>query len=321
MMDAAVSRRAQELAGRGVAFVTATVVRAQRPTSAYAGNVALVLGDGTIEGFVGGACAEHSVRAYSLQTIETGEAVLLRILPFEGEGPGDSAGTGREVAKEEGAVTVQNPCLSGGSIEVFLEPVLPAPRVLVVGDTPIATAVRELGAQLGLDIVAVADGVPEPAAGDLALVVASHGRDELHVLRRGLETGIPYVGLVASPARGDGVIGELRGDGVSDRLLGLIDVPAGIDIGARTPAEIALSILAKVVVARRRERTGGPADASPPVGASAAPALAVDPVCGMTVAAVPGTPSLEYDGETVYFCCEGCKAKFEAQHTHARSTS
>ena len=323
MIDAAVSRRAQELAGRGVAFVTATVVRAQRPTSAHAGNVALVLGDGTIEGFVGGACAEHSVRAYSLQAIETGEAMLLRILPFEGEGPGDAAGNGHEVAKQEGAVTVQNPCLSGGSIEVFLEPVLPAPRVLVVGDTPIAAAVRQLGAQLGLDIVEVADGVPEPAAGDLALVVASHGRDELHTLRRGLEVGVPYVGLVASRARGDGVIGELRGDGVSDRLLALIDVPAGIDIGARTPAEVAVSILAKVVATRRQERAGGPEDAAAPVAASTstAPAIAIDPICGMTVAAVPGTASLEHGGETVYFCCEGCKAKFEAQHTHARSTS
>jgi xanthine dehydrogenase accessory factor len=321
MMDAAVSRRAQELAGRGVAFVTATVVRAQRPTSAHAGNVALVLGDGTIEGFVGGACAEHSVRAYSLQTIATGEAMLLRILPFEGAAFADAAGPAHEVAKEEGAVTVQNPCLSGGSIEVFLEPVLPAPRVLVVGDTPIAGAVRELGAQLGLDIVEVADGVPEPAAGDLALVVASHGRDELHTLRRGLEAGVPYVGLVASRARGDGVIGELRGDGVSDQLLGLIEVPAGIDIGARTPAEVAVSILARVVATRRRERSGGPGDADAPVAASTAPVIAIDPICGMTVAAVPGTPSLEHDGETVYFCCEGCKAKFEAQHTHARSTS
>ena len=321
MMDAAVSRRAQELAGRGVVFVTATVVRAQRPTSAHAGNVALVLADGTIEGFVGGACAEHSVRAYSLRTIETGEAVLLRILPFEGDGYGDAAGTGREVAKEEGAVTVQNPCLSGGSIEVFLEPVLPAPRVLVVGDTPIAGAVRQLGAQLGLDVVAVADGVPEPGVGDLALVVASHGRDELHTLRRGLEAGVLYVGLVASRARGDGVIGELRGDGVPDRLLGLIDVPAGIDIGARTPAEVAVSILAKVIAARRRERAGGLEQADAPAGASTAPATAVDPICGMTVAAVPGTPSLEHDGETIYFCCEGCKAKFEAQHTHARSPS
>ena len=97
-------------------------------TSVVAGDVALVLADGTIEGFVGGACAEHSVRAYSLTAIESGEAVLLRILPFADPEavPGD--------AIEDGAVTVENPCLSGGAIEVFLEPVLSSPRVLVVGD-------------------------------------------------------------------------------------------------------------------------------------------------------------------------------------------
>jgi xanthine dehydrogenase accessory factor len=325
MMPAAVSRRAQELAAQGVAFVTATVVRAQRPTSTKPGNVALVHGDGTIEGFVGGACAEHSVRVYSLQAIETGEAVLLRILPFEGDGAGDPPSSGQEVAKEQGAVTVQNPCLSGGAIEVFLEPALPAPRVLVVGETPIADAVRQLGAELGLDLVAVVDGVPAPTAGDLGLVVATHGRDELDTLRRALEAGVAYVGLVASRTRGGGVIAELRGDGVPDQLLGAIDVPAGIDIGARTPAEIAVSILAKIVAVRRRERAAAPeyAYASAPAGSasSAAPTIAIDPICGMTVAAVPGTPSVEHDGKTVFFCCEGCKAKFEAQHSHASTAS
>ena len=188
----AVSPRAQELAAQGTAFVVATVVRAQRPTSVKAGNVALVLGDGTIEGFVGGVCAQHSVRAYSLKAIETGEAVLLRILP-DGSVDGDD-GAGREVSSEEGAVTIQNTCLSGGAIEVFLEPVLPAPRVLVVGDTPIAAAVRSLGPELGLDLVVVEEGAPDPSPGDLALVIAAHGRDELHMLRRGLESGVPYVG-------------------------------------------------------------------------------------------------------------------------------
>lgn len=301
MMPAAMSRRARQLADQGESFVTATVVRAQRPTSVEAGNIALVLGDGTIEGFVGGACAEHSVRAYALQTIQSGEALLLRILPFGDEA--DAGPEGREVANEDGAVTVENPCLSGGAIEVFLEPVVPAPRVLVVGDTPIAGAVLRLGAELGLDAVAVDGDALEPRPGDLALVVAAHGRDELHALRRGLEAGLPYVGLVASSKRGDGVIGELRGDGVSPELLGRIDVPAGLDIGARTPAEIALSILAKVVVVRR----GQPATAT----------TAVDPICGMTVAAVAGTPSVRHDGETVYFCCEGCRAKFELAHQHA----
>jgi xanthine dehydrogenase accessory factor len=321
MMSAGVSRRAQELAAQGVAFVTATVVRTQRPTSAQAGNVALVRGDGTIEGFVGGACAEHSVRVYSLAAIETGEAVLLRIVPFAGESPTRNVveTAGEEVSKEEGAVTVQNPCLSGGAIEVFIEPVLPAPRVLVVGDTPIAGAVRRLGAELGLDIVDVQDGLPEPAAGDLGLVVATHGRDELHTLRRGLESGVAYVGLVASRTRGAGVIAELRGDGVSDQLLGLIDVPAGIDIGARTPGEIAVSILAKIVAVRRQGggAAGGHASDTAGPAAAMAPTVAVDPICGMTIAVVAGTPSVEHDGETVFFCCEGCKAKFEAQHTHA----
>ena len=316
MMTGALSRRAQELAAQGTAFVTATVVRAQRPTSVKAGDVALVLGDGTIEGFVGGVCAQQSVRVYALKAIETEEALLLRIVP---DGPvGEDPGTGREVPIEEGAVTAQNPCLSGGAIEIFLEPVLPTPRVLVVGDTPIAVAVLSLGAELGLDLVPVDGGAPDPSPGDLALVVAAHGRDELHTLRRGLEAGVPYIGLVASGKRGAGVLEQLRADGVPDEHLELIDVPAGIDIGSRTPAEVALSILAEVVAVRRGKRAAAPERSRLPAAASsAAPPIAIDPICGMTVAAVAGTPSVQFEGETVYFCCEGCAARFQAQHEHA----
>ena len=315
MITAAITRRATALRARGEPFVTATVVRAQRPTSVRAGSVAIVLGDGTIEGFIGGVCAEQSVRVYSLKALASGEPVLLRILPALDETA--AAVDGHEVPSEEGSVTVKNPCLSGGAIEVFIEPVLPAPRVLVVGETPIAGAVMQLGSELGLDVVAVEGEVPEPAAGDLALVVAAHGRDELHTLRRALEAGVRYVGLVASRKRGEGVLAELRGDGVPDELLALIDVPAGIPIGAHDPGEIALSILARIVAVRRGEPTPAPAAPRPSGVRAGAPALAVDPICGMTVAAVPATPSLQYNGETVYFCCVGCKSKFEAQHEHA----
>jgi len=304
MMPEAMSRRARELAAAGAAFVTATVVRAQAPTSVEAGDAALVLDDGTIEGFVGGSCAEHSVRAYALKAIQSGEAVLLRILPFGDEADAVGGDELREVASEDGAVTVQNPCLSGGAIEVFLEPVLPAPRVFVEGDTPIVHALARIGSELGLDVAGVSAGDFEPRAGDLALVVAGHGRDELPALRRGLEADLPYVGLVASRRRGAGVLGELRGDGVPDELLERIDTPAGLDIGARTPEEIALSILARIVSVRRDQRP-------------TATITAVDPICGMTVAAVASTPSVEHDGETVYFCCDNCKATFEAQHEHA----
>jgi len=131
------------------------------------------------------------------------------------------------------------------------------------------------------------------------VVVAGHGRDELPVLKAALDAGVPCVGLVASRRRGQGVLGELRSDGVPQDRLDRIDTPAGLDIGARTPEEIALSILARIVEVRRR-----------PVETI----TAIDPVCGMTVTVVPGTPSLEHDGETVYFCREGCKDAFAHAH-------
>jgi xanthine dehydrogenase accessory factor len=306
----ALARRAEELAAQGAAFVTATVVRAQRPTSARAGNVALVLSDGTIDGFVGGACAEHSVRQYSVKAMKSGEPLLLRILPTAGD---DFEGEQQEI-KEDGAVTVQNTCLSGGAIEVFLEPVLPAPRVHIVGSTPIAAALERAGPELGLDVVAAYHAPPDLHEGDLGIVVAAHGKGELDALRLGLEAELPYVGLVASPRRGAGLVEELRADGVTDEQLERLEYPAGLAIDARTPAEIAVSILARIIQTRR----GGGYE--PPLKApttESPPQFAVDPICGMTVMAEPSTPHVEHDGETVYFCCEGCKTKFQQEHMDA----
>ena len=302
MIGGALARRAQELAEADAPFVVATVVRVQRPASVDPGNVGLVHADGTIEGFIGGVCAQHSVRLHALEAIESGMPLLLRIVP---DGP-------EEIIREEGSVTVANPCLSGGAIEVFLDPVLPAPRVLVAGDSPIVAALRRLGPEVGLKMVAaqdITDGVLAPTEGDLALVVAAHGNDEVATLRAGLEAGVPYVGLVASRKRGATVIEELREDGIAEELIDALETPAGFDIGARTPAEVALSILARIIAVRRSER--GPAPA--------AALTAVDPVCGMTVVVGADTPSLEHDGESVYFCRAGCRRKFEEERGLARS--
>jgi xanthine dehydrogenase accessory factor len=299
MIAARLSRRADELRTGRTPFVVATVVRAQRPTSVRSGDAALVLGDGTIEGFVGGVCAEQSVRLHALRALETGEGLLLRILPGDDEGPA-----------AEGAVTVSNPCLSGGSLEIFLEPVIPAPRVLVVGDTPIAHAVARVGAELDLDMVAVAGADVEPAGDDLALVVAAHGRDELLALHRGLEAGLPYVGLVASRVRGSAVVAELHDGGVAEERLAKLETPAGLDIGARTPEEIALSILARIVAVRRGAQTLSVRMVAPVVEV----ATAIDPVCGMAVAATEQTPHVEHEGRRVYFCCEGCRDTWTASH-------
>jgi xanthine dehydrogenase accessory factor len=298
------TRRAAALKAEGEQFVVATVVRAQRPTSVRAGDAALVLGDGTIEGFVGGTCAEQSVRLHALRALETGEGLLLRILPGDGEAPAD-----------EGAVTVTNPCLSGGALEVFLDPVPASPRVLVVGETPIARALARLGGELDLDVV---DGACEPREGDLALVVAAHGRAELGALRGALEAGLPYVGLVASRRRGAAVADELRAAGVAEERVAALDTPAGLDLGARTPGEIALSILARIVAVRRAGadhgiecRVVGHMDQQVDTRrAEGAVATAVDPVCGMTVAVTDDTPRVEHGGRLVHFCCEGCAATF-----------
>jgi xanthine dehydrogenase accessory factor len=309
VISGALRERAQDLAARRSPFVIATVVRVQRPASVAPASVGLVQADGTIEGFIGGVCAQHSVRLYSLTAIESGEPLLLRILPGDGDAARDDPDATEELSREDGAVTVRNPCLSGGAIEIFLEPVLPVPRVLVAGDSPIVAALRTLGPELGFEIVAardIADGVLTPAPDDLALVVAAHGQDEIAVLRAGLETGLPYVGLVASPTRGEAVTGELRADGIAEERLAALETPAGIDIGARTPAEIALSILARIIEVRRGESVRTPASA-------------VDPVCGMTVVLAGDTLSLEHRGETVYFCSAGCRRKFEERRELARS--
>lgn len=301
MIGEALTRRTQELRAQRSPFVVATVVRARRPASVEPGTAGIVLEDGTIEGFIGGVCAQHSVRLYALTAIESGAPLLLRIDP---DGP-------EEAVPEEGAVTVRNTCLSGGAIEVFLEPVLPAPRVLVAGSSPIAAALGTIGVEVGLDVVAahdVKDAVLTPAAGDLALVVAAHGQDELPILRAGLEAGVRYVGLVASPKRGAAVIEELRAEGVPEEALGRLETPAGIDIGARTPPEVALTILARIVAVRRSE------DAP-----RKAPATAVDPICGMTVTVAAGTLSLDHDGGTAYFCSAGCRRQFEERREPARS--
>ncbi len=277
------TRSAEQLDAAGIAFVQATVVRCVAPTSARPGDRALVLGDGTIDGFVGGSCADATVRLQALRALETGEPVLLRIVPGEEDGPGE----------EPGAVVVRNPCLSGGALELFLEPHLPAPRVAVAGESPVARELVDLAARLGFRPRLAATAEP----GDFAAVVASLGHDDEDAVRRGLEAGCEYVGLVASRVRGAAVLDALRAGGVPEASLAKVRTPAGVDIHARTHAEIALSILAELVAVRRTP-------AVPSAGmVLELPREAVDPVCGMTVVVGPDTPTA--DGAA--FCCDGCR--------------
>jgi xanthine dehydrogenase accessory factor len=308
------AQQVEELTAERAPFVQATVVRAQSPTSVRPGDAAIVRLDGTIDGFVGGTCAETSVRLHALRALETDEPVLLRILP--GDDPG------AEAAPVEGAVTVRNPCLSGGALEIFLEPHLPAAAIRIVGSSPIGLALADLSDRLGYAVQLDAPENSEPTADDAAVVVASHGHDEERVLTAALQRAVPYVGLVASRVRGDAVRESLA---LPAELRERLRTPAGLDIGAETPEEIAVAILAEIVALRRARDVAtehGPAaapataaePAAGPAALAPAVAVAIDPVCGMEVAISPASLQLDHDGERHYFCGEGCRDRFAAEH-------
>jgi xanthine dehydrogenase accessory factor len=211
-------------------------------------------------------------------------------------------------------VEVHNPCLSGGSIDVFLEPVVPAAHVVVVGDAPVAQSLARIGAELGFDMELVDGESWEPRDGDAAVIVASHGKGEEQALARALEAGIDYIGLVASEKRGSAVVASLN---VDDALRHHVHTPAGLRLGGKTPAEIALGVLAELVQVRA---STGAHDAHlshshEPSGTatstiSVSTTTAIDPVCGMTVVAADPTPHAEHDGVTVWFCADACRASY-----------
>lgn len=326
-MDPSIESRAAELREARVPFVHARVVRAERPTSAKPGDQAVVLADGSIEGFVGGACAESTVRAQGLSLLDSGEPLLLRISP---EPP---AGGGPIPEDPPGTLSVVNHCLSGGTLEIFLEPVVPAPVLAVHGDSPIAAALLSLAEGVGFHGARGEDGAglggPE---GPAAVVVASHGRDEERALEAAVREGVPYVGLVASRKRGEAVVAGL---GLDEAQRAEVHTPAGLDIGARTPQEVALSILAEIVSLRPRPSATSPSTGeAPPAGRAsthdAAPApdepgrrppLAVDVVCGMSVVADEASLHLDHGGDRYWFCGSGCLRAFAADPDAYRSTA
>ena len=283
--------RAATLAAAGTPFVWATVVRAERPTSAKPGDSALVLADGQIDGFVGGDCAESTVRAQALEVLATAEPRLLRITPLpEGVSVDD-----------DGAVTVYNPCLSGGTLDIFLEPAVPLPVVVVFGHAPIATALLRAHRLFGQQVLRLEKPNDPLPPGARAVVVASHGNDEQPVLEAALQAEVPYIALVASRRRGPAVLASLE---VDERMRSRVRTPAGLDIGARTAPEVALSILAEIVAVLHeplsdRDDTTGPAHDGTE--------MVRDPVCGMMVAPVDASPHVETSTGVVYFCGTGCR--------------
>jgi xanthine dehydrogenase accessory factor len=335
--------RVSELRAARKAFVVATVVRVAKPASAHTGDSAILLPDGTLEGFVGGMCSESTVRTQGLRQLATGRSVLLHITPPPAESM-PQAGSGvtelglsglpvpRAAAEDAGLVnsgnsgdpadsgdevTVGNPCLSGGALDIFLEVMRPAALIHLYGDTPVARALAAVGAAAGLDVRPTGDPGAAIPADATAVVVASQGGDEHRVITAALDAGVPYVGLLASRRRGSAVLDALGLEEEEER--GRIHTPAGLDIGAQSPGEVAVSIIAEIIAVGATTHPFGTGSGTGGRGTGVGPAVArglveaTDPICGMTLAVTENAIRSDTPDGTFYFCCPGCRDAFLAE--------
>jgi xanthine dehydrogenase accessory factor len=362
---------AADLARREEPFVLAVVVRRRPASSAQAGDMALVTADGDFHGWLGGSCTQPTVIREARRALADGKPRLVALTPDP------------ETERRPGVTVFPMTCHSGGSVEIYLDPILPAPRLAVFGASPTARALVRLGKAMGYTVVAVAmsgddsppgtdAGNPQAAdnsavdpklfpeadvvlsrpdageirparggaAGRLLAVVATMGESDEAAIRAALALAPIYLGVVASAKRFAQIRQTLLAQGEVASELDQIRSPAGVDIGAHSPAEIALSVLAEAVerlgtadargahaskgahgshgspgslgslgsnTASDGESAGGAAEPR-----AAAPLQAVDPICGMTVEIAGARHTAAYAGRTYYFCCGSCRERFLA---------
>ena len=302
-----------ELARRGEPFALATVVWRQGPSSGKESCRAIITASGELHGWIGGACAEPAVIRQAREVIADGAPRLLLL------------GTAEQFGGPlpEGMTFVPISCQSEGSLEVYIEPVQPAPHLVVVGHSPMARTLAELPRALGwrTDLIAGQDFTAADVSGRSMVVVATQGDHDEDAITAAIAARPAYVGLVGSARRGAAVLGYLAERGVPAHELDKVRVPAGLDLGPTTHQEIAVAILAELVQLRASGKLmtgpGIPASVRRPAAvAVTAPAFsgtedAVDPVCGMTVTPGPSAYPLTHAGASYHFCCAGCRQKFE----------
>ena len=305
-----VLERLGELARSGQTFALATVVWRQGPSSSKQGSRAIITAAGELDGWIGGACAEPVVIREAKQVIADGEARLILL------GSPDQFGA----AIPEGMTVVPISCQSEGALEIYIEPVFPVPRLVVVGKSPMAHTLADLARTLGwsTELVGTREFGAEHADERSMVVVATQGHGDEDMIERAVALRPAYLGLVASRKRAEAVLGYLAERGVPKDQLDRVHAPAGLDLGRTSHEEMAVAILAELVQLRASGALAAVPAPRPGLKPGhrmelklAEPAEAVDPVCGMTVVPAASALPLAYDGLTYYFCCAGCRRAFE----------
>lgn len=285
-----VLRLAADLRDGGEPFALATVTWRQGPSSGKAGSRAVIRPDGSVTGWIGGACARPTVVREALSALVDGTPRLLSL---------GMAETRPDV------IAVPMACASEGAMEVYVEPFLPAPDLHIVGSSPMTEILAILAETLGWRVSRSDESIFENITEASMIVVATQGDHDEPALEAALRSPARYVGLVASAKRAAGVVEWLRSRGTSDAALTRLRAPAGLDLGRIEHGEIAVAILAELVALRA---TGGFKE----VVEVSQPETAIDPVCEMTVDIATAKFVTEHEGTTYYFCAAGCQRAFEA---------
>ena len=311
-------KKTAELVANGESFVTATVVRCEPPTSGKPGDKAIIHGEEIAWGWIGGGCAQPVVIKEAKKALAGGKPKLVRISPSPSN-------------PEEGIVDYTMTCHSGGALDIYLEPVLPKPRILILGRSPVAQFLAQLGSTVGYAISIVTEDAAEGFADaemiqsrnfslehtrvtpETFVVVSTQGEGDEEALEQALNSGAGYVAFVASKTKAGKVLEYLQHKGITPEKAKRLRAPAGLNIGAKSPEEIAVSVLAEII----QIRAGAAKAALQPQNekAIALPIVntdAKDLVCGMTVDTTRAKYKTEHQGKMFYFCCAGCKKAFEA---------
>ena len=296
---------AYRLTQAGEPFVLATVVWCERPTSAKPGARAIIQANGQLTGWIGGSCAQPMVVREATRVLrEGGDPYLLRL------GAHDTG-----IARN-GVRVFPMTCVNGGVLDIYMEPHFPQPQLLLIGDSPVIAALSRLAEVLdfALTHIAHADLSQVPIGGRTYVLVATHGQYDEDVLEHVLRSPACYVGMVGSRKRAEACRAYLRTAGLKEEQIARLKAPAGLDLGAVTPEEIAASILAELVQVRRHGAKSviSTAAEQPASVADRVPAATVtDPICGMIVEIATARHHSTYDGRDFYFCCPACKRQFE----------
>ncbi len=308
--------RSKDLYNKREPFAIAFVVNRQEPSSGKPGDKAIIEKSGQLTGWIGGGCTRGIVLKEASNAITDGKPRLVRISP-DGESK-----------TEVGVKDYKMTCHSGGSVEIYIEPVLPRPQILIFGKSHVAMALAKISKAMDYTVNVVSEGADPTAFPDVdrlmgkadlqefinpntCIVVCTQGENDEQALEQALSSGAPYISFVASRRKGSAVFYNLRRLGITFDQLKTIKTPAGLDINAKLPEEVAISILAEIIQFTRTEKLVEEQAASSATEVN--DNIFINPVCGIPVEKSTAKHVIEYQGESYYFCCDGCKLSFEKE--------